>query len=326
MSNEFDRSICFTYFGNYYKQVAEIEKLFGIETAYKVERAIVEYGLFQKEIEDPSIRIYVGATALDLIDSSQRRRANGFGEDKEKTKAVEQYYQQHPDATQDEIVKATGVSKGKVNKVLKALKANAPVSVPSSASAPSFVTDNDSMTVTGDRSTECHTENAALKDADASTPTHTALQVFEEAKDHNRISSMTEYQRAVLECEDRIKKYEKEMQIYKESIEIIDLFRQRKKPREISEQTYYALPFVNMIIDEYRDRNDKKPEEPRNPGRILEIPVQNGTIRPMNLNELQIDPDDVAYIYKEFTDPEGDYKFQPEFTAEWFKDQFGYET
>ena len=323
---EFDRSVCFTYFGNYYKQVTEIEKQFGMETAYKVERAIIEYGLFKKEIDDPTIRIFVGAPTLDLIDGSQTRRANGFGEDVAKTEAVLEYYREHPQASQNEIAKATGVSKGKVNKIMKELKSggkssdNVSGNNVVSVSDVDIDTDVDSMTVTGDRSTECHTEDAALKDADASAP----LQIFEKAQKRDEVCTLTDYQKAVRENEDRLKKYEQEMKVYKESLAVIDLFEQYIKPRDIAKQTHFNIGFVNRVIDEYKDQNYHKPEEPRKQSRKLEVPTQTGKNYTLYLDELYIDPADIAYMYKEFTNPDGEYQFQPEFTADWFKDQYDY--
>lgn len=301
----FDRSVCFTYFGNYYKQVTEIEKQFGIETAYQVERAIVEYGLFQQEITDPKIKIFVGLPTLDLIDSSQSRRAKGFGEDKEKTKKVEDYYLEHPNASQNEISKATGVSKGKVNKVLKILKANASVNVNN------FDNDNynDSMTVTGDRIAECHTMNATLKEADASTPPYAPI---------------SKYQQALLENKERAENYKSEYELYKKSSKIINLYREYVRPRDIKEQTGYDLAFINQVIDKYKEDGYKKPNAPKKPKNFLKIPTQDGEGFEWDFDACYIEPEDVPMAYQEFIDPDKDYGMDPEFVTEWFKDAYGY--
>ena len=45
---EFDRSVCFSFFEDYCQHVENVEKEFGIETAYKVIMAIVKYGLYEE--------------------------------------------------------------------------------------------------------------------------------------------------------------------------------------------------------------------------------------------------------------------------------------
>lgn len=169
---EFDRSVCFSFFEDYCQHVENVEKEFGIETAYKVIMAIVKYGLYEEEPEDSKMKILVNKTILKSIDLSQKRRSRGFsGEDLEKTQKVIDYYRDHPDASQNEIAKATGISKGKVNKVIRKIKEEElnnsnPISSSNSSSSSSS---NSSMTVTVTGSTESHTEDASL-DADAPKP------------------------------------------------------------------------------------------------------------------------------------------------------------
>lgn len=92
-----------------------------------------------------------------------------------KSKLVTDYYHDHPESGQNEIAKMTGVSKGKVNKVLKKLKEEEQSSNVNCHSDTDNGNDNDndndndSMTVTV--TVTDHTENASLKNAVASPPT-----------------------------------------------------------------------------------------------------------------------------------------------------------
>ena len=163
---EFDRSVCFSFFEDYCQHVENVEKEFGIETAYKVIMAIVKYGLYEEEPEDSKMKILVNKTILKSIDLSQKRRSRGFsGEDLEKTQKVIDYYRDHPDASQNEIAKATGISKGKVNKVIRKIKEEELNT--STSNSISSSSSNSSMTVTVTGSTESHTEDASFIDADA---------------------------------------------------------------------------------------------------------------------------------------------------------------
>lgn len=165
---EFDRSICFTYFGNYYRQIELVKEQCGLEIAYKVYKAIVEYGLFKKEITDPKIRMLVGEATLDLIENSQKKRENGFGENIEQTQTIIDYNREHPEASQREIARVTGISPGKVNKVFKKYELKTVKKSPNVIDIDSDnVNDNDSMNVNAVNVTQCHTNNASLIDADA---------------------------------------------------------------------------------------------------------------------------------------------------------------
>lgn len=171
---EFDRSICFTYFGNYHRQIELVREQCGLETAYEVYKAIVKYGLFKKEITDPKIRMLVGESTLDLIENSQKKRENGFGENIEQTQTIIDYNREHPEASQREIARVTGISQGKVNKVFKKYELKT-----IKKSHDNYDTDididtdngydNDSVNVNVNV-TQCHTQDAthdASLDADA---------------------------------------------------------------------------------------------------------------------------------------------------------------
>ena len=119
-NKQFDRSKCFTFFESYYTTGQMIEKMKGKEVAYKYYKAIIEYALYEKPIEDKEIFLYAGGdTALRMIDSSQERRSRGFGENPEVTKAIIEFVRDNPGMSQDKISKEVHCSKGKVNKTLK---------------------------------------------------------------------------------------------------------------------------------------------------------------------------------------------------------------
>lgn len=117
---QFDRSKCFTFFESYYTTGQMIEEMKGKEIAYEYYKAIIEYALYEKPIEDKEIFLYAGGdTALRMIDSSQERRSRGFGENPEVTKAIIEFVRDNPGMSQDKISKEVHCSKGKVNKTLK---------------------------------------------------------------------------------------------------------------------------------------------------------------------------------------------------------------
>lgn len=117
---QFDRSKCFTFFESYYTTGQMIEEMKGKEVAYEYYKAIIEYALYEKPIEDKEIFLYAGGdTALRMIDSSQERRSRGFGENPEVTKAIIEFVRDNPGMSQEKISKEVHCSKGKVNKTLK---------------------------------------------------------------------------------------------------------------------------------------------------------------------------------------------------------------
>lgn len=97
-----------------------------------------------------------------------------------KSKLVTDYYRDHHESSQNEISKMTGISKGKVNKVLKKLKeeeqssdVNSGTDIDTGSNSDNDNdgdgdNDIDSMTVTV--TVTDHTKIASLKDAAASPP------------------------------------------------------------------------------------------------------------------------------------------------------------
>ena len=120
---EFDRSLCFTFYNSFHEQILDVKRDFGIEAAFEVYEAIVNYGLYSTEIPKGKVRTLVGNTTLEQIDTSQSRRSRGFlKEDTGLTKVVALYYRDHPKASQREIANATGASKSKVQKTLENIR------------------------------------------------------------------------------------------------------------------------------------------------------------------------------------------------------------
>lgn len=120
IEKEFDRKVCFTFFEDYRKTAKEIEDEYGKDEVALYYNAIIDYALYGIEPEMKGVIRFVWHTTKSTIDKSIERRSNGFvREDTDKTEKVLEYKKQNPNATQREIAEATGISVGKVNKVLK---------------------------------------------------------------------------------------------------------------------------------------------------------------------------------------------------------------
>lgn len=118
---EFDRSICFTFFEDFRKTASKLERDLGKEIVADYYNAIADYSLYGVMPELTGILEYIWPTTQTTIDKSIENRARGFLRgNTEQTETILAYKQEHPDASQNEIAKATGISKGKVNKVIKA--------------------------------------------------------------------------------------------------------------------------------------------------------------------------------------------------------------
>ena len=127
------------------------------------------------------------------------------------------------------------------------------------------------------------------------------------------------------EQEEKELTYEEKMFIYSEKEKVWDLFDKHIKLKEISKQTGFDMKFVNSAVDEYRANNDKKPDPPKKPKNMLFIPTIDGDTYEMDLDEFNPDfgnNEEAKDLYNIFIDPDGNYKFEPEFTAKWFKDSY----
>lgn len=124
-NKEFERDLCFTFYGSYRETAREIEADFGLEVVAKFYNAIMDYALYEKEPELEGVLKYVWHTTKTTIDASVQRRSRGFnGEDVEMTERIMKYMEENPDATERQIAEDCGCSKGKVGKVKKQLATN----------------------------------------------------------------------------------------------------------------------------------------------------------------------------------------------------------
>ena len=138
-SKQFDRSVCFTFFGGYHDTAKNIQQDFGDSEALSYLNAIIEYALYAKEPEEPSGMLkYCWPVTKANVDASVTRRKRGFSrEDTEKNKEIAAFAQANPEATQREIAEGTNCSLGKVNKVLNQGKEATSKDVLTGGAAPS---------------------------------------------------------------------------------------------------------------------------------------------------------------------------------------------
>ena len=119
---EFKRNICFSFFEDYRLTAKEIEEDFGKAAVADFYNAIIDYALYEQEPILKGAVKYVWPTIKTTIDKSIEKRSCGFGKtDVDKTNAVLKYLEEHPNASQREVSKATNISLGKVNSVFKTL-------------------------------------------------------------------------------------------------------------------------------------------------------------------------------------------------------------
>lgn len=118
-NKQFDRSKCFTFFNTYRTQGKRIREKYGDKMAADYYEAIIDYGLDQKPITDDELMLLIGETLLETIDSSQKRRSRGFGENTERTKAIIELVRDNPGISQSKIASAVHCSKSTVSTALK---------------------------------------------------------------------------------------------------------------------------------------------------------------------------------------------------------------
>ena len=118
-NKQFDRSKCFTFFNTYRTQGKRIREKYGDKMAADYYEAIIDYGLDQKPITDDELMLLIGETLLETIDSSQKRRSRGFGENTERTKAIIELVRDNPGISQSKIASAVHCSKSTVSAALK---------------------------------------------------------------------------------------------------------------------------------------------------------------------------------------------------------------
>lgn len=118
-NKQFDRSKCFTFFNTYRTQGKRIREKYGDKMAADYYEAIIDYGLDQKPIIDDELMLLIGETLLETIDSSQKRRSRGFGENTERTKAIIELVRDNPGISQSKVASAVHCSKSTVSAALK---------------------------------------------------------------------------------------------------------------------------------------------------------------------------------------------------------------
>ena len=257
---EFDRSICMSYFGNYRTSVKRIENKYGKELAYDVQSAIIDYGLYGIRPVDEDLLIFVSETVFDVIDKSQEKRARGFsGEDLEMSKKIIQSHCDRPDLSQDKLAQLLHISKGKVNKTLKKYRNGEydgilnfnDVSV--SVNANGSDCDNDSTDRDRDRSTNQSIESASPQ-TESLTPSLPSQITKEDIDKQNK---------------EIIAKWER-------SKKVIDMWTTHKyKPKDIAEELNYQIDEVNDIINEFNKNKYAFPNKPKLL-KFLDITLSNG--------------------------------------------------
>lgn len=118
-NKQFDRSKCFTFFNTYRTQGKRIREKYGDKMAADYYEAIIDYGLDQKPIIDDELMLLIGETLLETIDSSQKRRSRGFGENTERTKAIIELVRDNPGISQSKVASEVHCSKSTVSAALK---------------------------------------------------------------------------------------------------------------------------------------------------------------------------------------------------------------
>lgn len=113
----FNRSVCFSFFESYLDQAKQVKEQLGPEMCAEYLIAVAEYGLYQKESENPMIKMLVSGLK-NVIDAGQEKRAKAFS-NSEIYEEIIQYKKDHPDASLREIGEALGCSKNTVDRALK---------------------------------------------------------------------------------------------------------------------------------------------------------------------------------------------------------------
>lgn len=247
-TEEFDRSICMSFFGNYRTSVKRIENKYGKETAYDVQSAIIDYGLYGIKPEDEDLLIFVSETVFDMIDRGQEKRARAFsGEDLEMSKKIIQSHRDRPDLSQDKLAQLLHTSKGKVNKTLKKYRNGEYEGI--------LIFDDVNVSDNGNGNDDVYDSTDRDRDRPTVQSTETASPITESATP-TPPPTPTEL-------------------TYEEEVAVIKAFQKRQKPIEISKELSLDFGLVNLAIDEYKDRGYKLPPKPEEV-KTLDVPLMNG--------------------------------------------------
>lgn len=288
---EFDRSRCFTFFKDYHEQIMLVKTEYGIDKAFEVYEAIVNYGLYGTEITDSKLKMMMGTSTITSIENSQSKRAKCFaGEDLELSRSIILLHRDRPELSQNQIVKILKTSKGKVNKTLQKYRngeyegiidfddnssSNSYSNAYASSNAYSYTTVDRDRTVTGSGNTE--STDVAVTDG-ASAPNKQPIEL---------------------------------------TTEIIDLvyvlFQTGTKYDEISVKTGLNNKQIFEIIEDGKLNNFIPPEE-----RSKIIPLSDGVLSQYTTDDFIIDENDKDNMFIILTDENGDYSFHKDFVKEWF--------
>lgn len=265
---EFDRSICFTFYNDFHEQIMDVKRDFGLEEAFKVYEAIVNYGLYGIEIEKGRIRTLVSNTTISKIEDSQVNRSKWFkGENFEMTKVVAEYMRDHPGVSQRTIVAATGVSKTKVAKVQKNIKDSGLNGIQEYLNHIVYPHLNNCNTDSNSYSTNDSYSNIVTE-----TTTSPKDQSLDSGSQTESATPPTESSTpAPTETETELSK----MDIYNNQVTVIKLYRNRKKIKEIVDETGFEYGFVNDTVDWYMNNGKKYPDKPTET-KTFDVPLMNG--------------------------------------------------
>lgn len=297
VSCSFDVRKSSVFYETWYEAISRLPK----KEQLKAYQYILEYSFYHIEPEDDkSLSYTIFIMVQPSIDSAQDRYDTATENGKKggrpsvvNNETIEKVLQGRKEGkTQKQVAAEIGVSIRTIQRIEKATRQNHNVNV------------NDDINV--------NDNNATLNEANASTTTSLSKQ------QEDKLSSYKE----------KLEKYDKDIIIHKEKVQVMELFKQYIKPGEIAKRTGFNISFVNMCIDELKANKYEIPDEPKKPKNILSIPTIDGDTYEMDLCEFNPDfenNEEAKDLYDIFIDPDGNYKFEPEFTAKWFKDSYGME-
>lgn len=297
VSCSFDVRKSSVFYETWYEAISRLPK----KEQLKAYQYILEYSFYHIEPEDDkslSYTIFIMAqpsidSAQDRYDASTENGKKGGRPSVVNDETIERVLQGRKEGkTQKQLASEIGISIRTIQRIEKATRQNHNVNV------------NDDVNANVNENSDASLDNRAY------APT------------------ATEKNKEELTYEEKLNLYNYEMMTYRDKEKVWNLFSNHIKPKDISEQTGFDMKFVNSAIDEYRHNNDKNPDEPKKPKNILSIPTIDNDVYDMDLNEFNpnFENDEEAQdLYNIFIDPKGNYKFEPEFTAKWFKNNYGME-
>lgn len=295
---EFDRSVCFTFYKSFHEQIMDVKRDFGLEAAFEVYEAIVNYGLYETELEKGRVRTLVGNTTIEQIESSQNRRSKGFNkEDFGQTKLVAEYYRDHPKASERQIVDALGgaVKKTKVHKTLVKIRE-------SGLSTEDYITTiiNPNLNPNSNSSiTSTSYINTIDQDQDQSLSKSKELAIAQTDASEKLEEKFEEKRELVIECFQKGMSYKKD------------------KP-EIQKTTGLNGKAIHTIIQEYYE------EMKENENKTC-IPLANGMMSNCYIEDFNVRKESLPNLYHRFIGSgDDDYNFKKEFVDSWLLKQYGY--